>query len=50
MNKQHGYYSFDITGALIIMLIVGIVIGVAVWELLKWLWPFVKAWLRAITA
>lgn len=50
MKSQSGYYNLDMTGVLIAMLIVGIILGIAVWELLKWLWPFVKAWLHAITA
>ena len=48
MDKQNGYINFK--GLFIGLLIIGVIVGIAIWELLKWLWPFVKAWIHAVTA
>lgn len=49
-KKQRGYYSFDLGGFLAVVMVIGIVIGLALAYGAPWLWDFVKPWLHALTA
>jgi len=50
MNKQHGYYNIDFAGIMIRLLIFGIVFGIIMTKLVSWAWPFIKAFIHAVTA
>jgi hypothetical protein len=49
MNKQKGYFNFDLNCWLLSAAIAGGLVGIAIWEVLQWLWPYLKAALHAAT-
>ena len=48
--KQRGYMNLDFGGLIIGLLIVGIVAGIALTMLARWLWPILKAFIHQVTA
>ena len=48
--KQRGYYDLNVTGFIIVCLIVGAAIGIAIAYLVPWLWSFIKPLIHALTA
>lgn len=50
MKNQKGYYNIDFGAIMLVAAIIGGVIFVAIWELLKFLWPFIKGALHVWTA
>ena len=45
--KQRGYYDLNVTGFIIVCLIVGAAIGIAIAYLVPWLWSFIKPLIHA---
>jgi hypothetical protein len=50
MNKQKGYYNMDFTGLIWGGLVVGCLLGIGLWEALKWAWPYIKQFVHQATA
>lgn len=50
MNKQKGYYNMDFTGLIWGGLVVGCLVGIGLWEALKWAWPYIKQFVHQATA
>lgn len=48
--KQRGYVNLNLGGLFIGLLIVGIVAGIALTMLARWLWPLLKALIHQVTA
>ena len=49
-NKESGYINLDFNALFIASVILGGVVFVSVWELLQFVWPYVKVWIHNITA
>lgn len=49
MKNQKGYLGNDWSGFFFGLIVIAIISGIAVWEFLKWLWPFVKSFIHAAT-
>lgn len=48
-NKESGYINLDFNSLFIASVILGGVVFVSVWELLQFVWPYVKVWIHNIT-
>ena len=49
-NKERGYLNVDFRGMFVLGIILGGIIFIFAWELLQFVWPYVKAWIHNITA
>jgi len=50
MKTQTGYINIDFAPIFAALLIIGAVLGVVGYAAISWAWPFIKAWIHAITA
>ena len=50
MKNQNGYIDIDLGAIFAGCLVIGAVLGIAVWPVIGWVWPYVKAFIHGITA
>jgi len=50
MNNEKGYYNIDLTGFFIALILGGVIAGIVLTKFVGWAWPYVKAFIHAITA
>ena len=50
LEKLMGPPNIDLQAIVVTVVALGAVAGIVIWNILVWLWPFVKAYLHMITA
>lgn len=48
--KQRGFVDLNIGAMIVFLLVVGAIAGIAIYKLIAWLWPYLKAFLHQVTA
>jgi hypothetical protein len=50
MKNEKGYYNLDLTSFFVALILCGVIVGIALTAFVGWAWPYVKAFIHAITA